>query len=152
MPSCKNCSADLQKGYEFCHLCGSLVESSEDHGIPVECETHPDQRAIGICVVCGRPLCSECGIKRTGKFLCDDPEHTILLQDWCVMLQPDSEFEAEAVVRNLADGGIEVKAFSLHDHVAASWLKENSVLVFVRTSEHEKAKTLLKELNLIDLN
>ena len=64
--------------------------------------------------------------------------------------QPDSEFEAEALVRNLADGGIEAKTFSLHDHITTHWLNENRVLLFVRKSEDEKAKALLKELNLID--
>ena len=63
---------------------------------------------------------------------------------------PDSEFEAEALVRNLADDGIVTKTFSLHDHVATHWLNENRVFLFVKKSENEKAITFLKELNLID--
>ena len=68
------------------------------------------------------------------------------------MSQPDSEFEAEALVRNLADGGIETRTFSLYDHITTRWLNENRVLLFIRKSEIEKAKALLKELNLIDNN
>ena len=72
-----------------------------------------------------------------------------MLQEWSVLHRPDSEFEADALVRNLADAGIEAKTFSLHDHVAAHWLNENRILLFVRKSEDEKAKTLLNELKLI---
>ena len=72
-----------------------------------------------------------------------------MFQEWSAMYQPDSEFEAEALVHNLADGGIEAKTFSLHDHITTRWLNENRVLLFIRKSEVEKAKALLKELNLI---
>ena len=122
---------------------------SEENVYKIECETHPDHRAVGLCVVCGKPVCSDCEVKSAGKLLCNNPEHRILLQEWGVMYEPDSEFEAEALVRNLADGGIDAKTFSLHDHVAACWLNENRVLLFVRKLEVEKAKMLLKELNLI---
>ena len=65
------------------------------------------------------------------------------------MLLPDSEFEAKALVRNLADNGIMAKTFSLHDHAATYWLNDNRVLLFVKKSEEEKARTLLQELNLV---
>jgi hypothetical protein len=149
MNTCKNCLAQLQDGQKFCGVCGALIETSEENVFKVECETHPDHRAVGLCVICGKPVCSDCEVKRDGKILCNDSEHKILLQGWCVMYQPDSEFEAEALVRNLADGGIEAKTFSLHDHVTTHWLNENRVLLFVRKLEDEKAKALLKELNLI---
>ena len=63
---------------------------------------------------------------------------------------PDSEFEAEAFVRNLGDSGIIAKTFSLHDHVTAHWLSDNRVLMFVKKAEEERARVLLNELNFID--
>lgn len=134
----------------FCKICGALIDIVEENKFYVECETHPDYHAVGLCVICGKPVCSDCEVKSAGKILCNDPEHKILLQEWCVMHQPDSEFEAEALKRNLADAGIKTKIFSLHDHIATRWLNENRVLLFVRKSEEEKSKELLKELNLID--
>ena len=149
---CENCSTQLQSGQKFCGICGAFIHTGVKNDFTVECETHQDRPAIGVCVVCSRPVCSECMVKSAGKILCTDAEHGIVLLEWCVLYQPDSEFEAEALVRNLADSGIETKAFSLHDHAAAHWLDDNRVVLFVRKSEEKKAKELLKELNLIDID
>ena len=149
MNACKNCSTTLKADEVFCGACGSLIVTRDENLMELECERHPERSAIGLCVICGMPVCSDCEEKRDGKILCTNSEHILLLQNWCVIHQVDSEFEAEAFVRNLADGGIEAQSFSLHDHSATHWLKENRVLLFVRKSEHEKASALLKELNLI---
>lgn len=146
---CRNCSTQLQTGQKLCSVCGALVDTSEEKIVTIECETHPDYRAVGLCVVCGRPVCSECEVKSDEKILCANPEHRILLQEWSVLLRPDSEFEADALVRNLADGGIDAKSFSLHTYAATFWMNESRVLLFVKNSEGEKAKALLEELNLI---
>ena len=147
---CENCSSHLRSDETFCGVCGAFIEPGEKNNIPVECETHPDLRADGLCVVCSRPVCSECGRRSAGKMLCSDPEHRFMLQEWSVVCQPESEFHAEAFVRNLADSGIEARSFSLHDHIAAHWLNETRVLVFVKTTEYERAQTLLRDLNLIE--
>jgi hypothetical protein len=127
-----------------------FVDAGSEQGAAIECETHPGNRAVGLCVVCGRPVCSDCELKSGEKTLCNDPGHQKVLQEWCKLYQSDSVFDADAVKHNLADGGIEAKIFSLHDHIATHWLKENRVLLFVRKSEGEKAKALLQDLNLIN--
>ncbi|MCX6122535.1 MAG: hypothetical protein NTX44_13080 [Ignavibacteriales bacterium] len=147
--TCKNCSTQLQARQKFCGVCGALSDSSEEIIVTIECETHPDRCAVGLCVVCGRSVCSECEVKSGEKILCANPEHRNLLQEWTVLHRPASEFEADALVRNLADGGIDAKSFSLHHYAATFWLNESRVLLFVRNSESEKAKALLEELNLI---
>jgi len=149
MKTCKNCSTQLPIERTYCEVCGVLIEPCEENDFNVECETHSDHCATGLCVICGRPVCSECVVKSAEKILCNDPEHRVLLQEWNVMYQSDSEFEADALVRNLANGGIETKTFSLQDHIATYWLNENRVRLFVKKSEEEKAIALLKELNLI---
>jgi hypothetical protein len=146
---CRNCSTQLQSGQQICSVCGALVDTRDGKVISMECETHPDRCAVGLCVICSRPVCSDCAVKSGGKILCADPEHRIVFQGWAVLHRPDSEFEADALVCNLADAGIEAKTFSLHDHVAAHWLKENRILVFVKNPENEKATVLLHELKLI---
>ena len=149
MNVCKYCSAQLQAGLKYCDACGLFLDTRKENSTNVECEAHPDHRAVGICVVCSKPVCTDCEVKSAGKILCDDPEHKIVLQDWRLMLLPDSEFEAKALVRNLADNGIMAKTYSLHDHAATYWLNDNRVLLFVKKSEEEKARTLLQELNLV---
>ena len=150
--TCKNCSTQIHAGHKFCIECGVLIDISGEKVLEVECETHPNHLAVGFCVICSKPVCVDCEVISYGKVLCTDPEHILLLQEWYLMQQLDSEFEADALMRNLADGGIEAKTFSLHSHIAAYWLNEDRVLLFVKKSEKEKAKTLLKELNLINNN
>jgi hypothetical protein len=149
MNTCKNCSAQLHAGQKYCYGCGKFNGTADENDLKLECEAHPDRRAGGLCVVCSKPVCTDCEVKVDGKILCTDPEHRILLQEWCILDETDSEFEAEALVRNLADGGIEARMFSLHDHAAAHWLHENRIVLFVRIPENEKAKMLLRELNFI---
>ena len=149
MNICKNCSAQLHAEQKVCGMCGLFIDANAEHSAGMECETHPNRRAVGLCIVCGRPVCSACVVKHTGRIVCQDPEHRRMLQEWSVIHQPDTEFEADAFERNLADGGIEAKTFSIQSHVATHWLNENRVLVFVRKTEMEKAKALLEELHLI---
>ena len=148
--ACTHCSAPIPQGGAFCRTCGMLFDAGTGYDMPVECEVHPGQRAIGVCVICSKPVCAACGNRSEGKMICSDPGHKGMLQEWCMLRQSESEFEAEAVLRNLADGGIETKLFSLHDHVTAHWLRERCVQLFVRTSEVEKAQALLQDLHLID--
>jgi hypothetical protein len=146
---CTQCSAQLPAGQMCCGVCGSFLEVEREN-INIECEMHPNRRAVGLCVICSKPVCRDCEVKVTGKILCQDPDHGIILQEWRLLHMPDSVYEAEAFVRNLGDSGIIAKTFSLHDHITAHWLSDNRVLIFVKKTEEEKARTLLKELNLID--
>ncbi len=147
---CKNCSTQFQAGKTFCIVCGVLADAGGEKGFEIECETHPDRRAVGLCVICSKPVCLDCRVVSKDKILCTDPEHKILLQDWRILLEPDSEFEADALARNLADGGIEAKYYSLLDHITTHWLNENRICLFVKKLEYDKAKAFLNELNLID--
>lgn len=149
---CKNYATQLLAGQTFCRWCGTLAGPAEENGFAIGCEIHHERGAVGLCIICSKPVCADCEVMSHGKILCHEPEHRIMLQEWSTVHEPDSEFEADALVRNLADNGIEAKTFSLHDHVAARWVDENRVLVFVRKSDMENAISLLKELNLIDID
>jgi hypothetical protein len=146
---CTYCSAQLPAGQTYCGVCGSFLEREKEK-YNIECETHPHRRAVGLCVICSKPVCLDCEVKSAGKILCQDPDHGTILQEWRFLHMPDSEFEAEAFVRNLEDSGIIAKSFSLHDHVTTHWLSDNRVLMFVKKAEEEKARVLLNGLNLID--
>ena len=147
MKTCTNCAEQIDTAWDFCDTCGSIVQTGSEGNI--ECEVHPENYAIGICVVCGMPVCAKCGVKDDGKILCSDPDHRSILQEWRMVCRLESEFEADAMICNLAAAGIGTKSFSLHEYIATHWLIQNRVLVFVKKSEYEKATGLLQELNLI---
>ncbi len=145
---CHACSGPIQEGQRWCDRCGRMVEGTAGSTAEIQCETHPNQRAIGLCCVCDRPVCSDCSIKSEGKIFCTGPEHRTYFREWCVVCQTDSEFDADALVRNLADSGIEARMFSLHDYIAAHGLDEARVRVWVRRDVSEQAQTLLQDLHL----
>jgi hypothetical protein len=148
MNTCMKCAAPLEPAWGFCYACGMRIDRVQ--GQDVECGRHPLNKAIGFCVVCSTPVCGQCEEKCDGKILCADPAHRDILQEWGVISQPESEFEAELLVRNLHHGGIDAKTFSLHNHVETRWMNEKRVLVFVKKTEQRNATVLLQELGLLD--
>ena len=37
----------------------------------MNCYLHPERDAIGVCVSCGKPVCSECKVELGGKYYCN---------------------------------------------------------------------------------
>jgi hypothetical protein len=142
---CNNCGEPLNATLPFCEHCGAVQASSVDF----ECETHTDRSAIGMCVVCYKPVCEACKTTSGKKFLCSDLSHQQILNEWSVVHHVDSEFEADAIQQNLKATDIESKAFSLHDYIAAHFILANHVTVWVRQQELQKAIKVLTDLNLI---
>jgi hypothetical protein len=146
MYTCIRCTALLKGTENFCDACGSFIITD------IECESHPNRAAFGICVVCGRPVCVECQNSVDGKIICSNQEHHAIILEEEVLCRPQSEFEADCILRNLAFGHISAKTFSLHDHITTHSLNETRVLVFVKKTEREKAMALLQELHLIGVD
>jgi hypothetical protein len=143
--ACNHCGEPLNVTLLFCDHCGTMQASNTEY----ECETHTDRSAIGMCVVCYKPVCDVCKTTSGKKFLCSDPSHQQMINDWSVVHYVESEFEADAIQQNLKAAEVESKTFSLHDHVAAHFIPENHVAVWVRQQELQKAIKVLTDLNLI---
>lgn len=128
-------------------MCGAWIAFDNAYGI--ECETHTDRSAVGICVICSRPVCMECKTDVDGRVLCLNKEHRVFLLKWDVVFRPQSEYEADLIQCNLSMHNIMSKSFSLHDHVAHYWIKTARILVFVKKEESDKAIVLLRDLGLL---
>ncbi len=63
-PLCPHCDAEVQADDDFCPLCGELF--AED----LPCDQHSTRSAVGVCVVCAKPFCSDCGGRVQNRFLC----------------------------------------------------------------------------------
>ena len=61
---CDECKEEVPKDAMFCQVCGTIFIES------LRCFSHPDDPAHGSCVVCGKYLCLECGIRRLGQYFC----------------------------------------------------------------------------------
>ncbi|MBI3004622.1 MAG: B-box zinc finger protein [Ignavibacteriales bacterium] len=117
----------------------------------MECENHPEEHAVAVCVVCGKPVCGDCAISAEKSMFCDKPDHAAMQKEWILIATSHSEFEADAVCLNLAHSEIETKVFSMRDHVVTFWFDEFAIVrVFVQQKDMERALAVLSELQLID--
>ncbi len=129
-----------------CSFCGTTTQLST-----IDCENHPGELAVGVCTVCAKPVCGDCATSVQDVIYCDQPDHQKMRTEWADVYTSSSDFEADAVVRNLASEGIETKVFSMNDHVSAFWFEEYAIVrVMSRTTDKERALTVLKQLQLIE--
>jgi hypothetical protein len=63
---CANCSFKADDDSDYCPRCGTLFIEN------VKCETHPNDEAEGVCVICGKTFCSDCCHSVNNIFLCNE--------------------------------------------------------------------------------
>lgn len=62
--ACGRCNEEVQKDDDFCPNCGEVLADN------VTCQWHAAQPAAGVCIICTRPCCWECGSRVRDRFLC----------------------------------------------------------------------------------
>lgn len=146
---CVQCGVPLEHVRSFCLHCGTLQEDNLHE--PLECGNHAGQRAVGLCIVCGKPVCGDCAVTSEGRMLCDVVDHRTKATSWSSIHRSDFVFESDMIRQNLINAGIEAKIFSFRDHLETFWLQDTQfVRVMVPAHEREKALGLLQQLYLID--
>jgi len=63
---CTNCSFEADDDSDYCPRCGTLFIKN------IKCEIHLQDEAAGVCVICGKPYCSNCGHSVNNIFLCSE--------------------------------------------------------------------------------
>jgi hypothetical protein len=119
----------------------------------VECANHSGVVAEALCTVCGKPVCADCAVLLGSRgIVCDEPEHRLLLERWTIVFRTNSEFEADMIVKNLENEGVELRKFSSRSFKRT--IGENArdfVNVFVPSSEHHHAEQSLRTLGLSNI-
>ena len=62
---CPECGEEVLDQFDFCPNCGILFREK------VSCTEHPLMPALGVCVICQRPLCRRSLSKVQGRYLCE---------------------------------------------------------------------------------
>ena len=62
---CSRCKFSASQDDTFCRNCGALFTDT------LVCFHHNSIAAIGVCVICSKPCCKECGGDNNRVFLCD---------------------------------------------------------------------------------
>lgn len=116
----------------------------------MECENHSGERAVGRCLVCGKPVCGDCAVNWQGKLFCDNAEHPQLHATWKTVATCKSEFESDLIQRNLLDHQIPCLVFPLHRHAGFFGLQvEHEVRVTVAAPLAGSASDVLESLSLV---
>lgn len=148
---CEKCSSVLGDQADMCVVCGSLPEPPGTPGKSVECENHQDEKAIGCCVVCGKPVCGDCSTSRNEKLFCDEPEHELLLEEREVLAVTGSKSEAAMIEVNLKQQGFDPRVFPRDDHVAVFWFPRlRCFRILLPKEEVKKGKEVLSSLGLVE--
>ncbi len=63
---CTNCSFEADDDSDYCPRCGTLFIKN------IKCEIHTKNEAAGVCAICGKPFCSNCGHSVNNIFLCSE--------------------------------------------------------------------------------
>ena len=146
--TCENCDAKVAPGDFFCYNCGIILEPGEGE---IQCEDHPKREAIGICVVCGKPVCGDCARKKGNSVFCKTTEHVKIHQQWTVVFSTKIVYEAEMIKTNLEGAGFPAKVFSqLEFSSFASYGKHAVAKVMVKRDGASLARHALRDLDLLD--
>ena len=63
--TCGRCGHPVRGADTYCMNCGALFVDS------LRCSVHPVVEAEGVCVICAKPFCKECGGESDKIFRCD---------------------------------------------------------------------------------
>jgi len=143
---CDNCDSQIDADADYCTHCGIIFEKEVDEAA-IECESHSGVGAVGVCVVCGKPVCRECAHAKKGKVFCDTDEHVKIYENWAVIYTSSTEYEAEMVRANLELAGIKALVFSQVDHAYFIPMSRLAVVnVMVPKPKLAKAREVLERL------
>jgi hypothetical protein len=63
--TCERCGQSVAQDAVFCRSCGALFSDQP------RCSVHHSVEAAGVCVICSKPFCKDCGGDVKKIFLCD---------------------------------------------------------------------------------
>jgi hypothetical protein len=144
---CQNCGESVESNHKYCPHCGTILEDSISE-ILDECENHHGKPSIGICVVCGKPVCIDCAKHSAKRIFCDKDEHLEVYGDYVLVSTCATEYEAQTIKSIIEMSGISAVLFSQKDHVFFSNVGDMAIVnVMVPKEDADKALEIVEQLN-----
>lgn len=136
--NCPRCEQEIDAAESTCPACGHIHTGS------MQCSTHSDREAVGVCVICGRPVCDECDNDSARHHACPAHRKVPVVEGWAQVYTTSDNFEAELIRENLHAEGIDSEVLSQKDRSFNVDLGELSpVRVLVPAYEYLPAMKLL---------
>lgn len=104
--TCGTCGSDASEDSEYCFNCGAIF--IED----VKCINHDNIEAAGVCVICSRAFCSECGIDAVGRFFCEEHDEYEVYQNMARIYGSADEVAIRYAAARLEEAGLHPFIFS----------------------------------------
>jgi hypothetical protein len=102
--TCPNCSDEVTNDSDFCPHCGVLFAETG----AVFCDLHPLEPGVGVCIICRKLCCEECGAKVRGRFFCSAHRKVKVEEDWAEVYRSTEIADAELVKSVLESAGQKV--------------------------------------------
>jgi len=102
--NCHYCGDEVTVDSDFCPHCGILFAEAGD----VFCDEHVQVKALGVCIICRKVCCKQCGVKVRGRFFCSAHRKVKVEQDWAEVFRSTEISDAELVKSVLESSGHKV--------------------------------------------
>lgn len=109
------------------------------------CAHHTGVNAVGVCAVCGTPVCGDCAVTISGTMLCSDRIHAEIFGTCLLLGRSTTMFDAELIAKNL-----HVHAIASHWFGPAEDRTDGRYATFVPKSQYAEAEAMLRSLDLMD--
>ncbi len=154
---CTNCSFEADDDSDYCPRCGTLFIEN------IKCETHSNDKAEGVCVICGKPFCDKCVYPVNNIFLCNEHDGYEIYEGMARVFGTSDEIQIQYVKSCLEEnsfhpfiyskkstpmqlGGNDKTLINLSDSGEEKILNELKLLV--PCSEVLEAEKLISEINI----
>jgi hypothetical protein len=135
---CERCGAEYAGG-DACPSCG--FPRAE-----LACDEHPDARAVGRCILCGRALCAGDAHQERNVTLCATHRGVPIIEGWAQVYSTTSELEARLLRENLQAEGIDAQVYSQKDMMFNVDLGELAIVrLLVPVWEYDQTLRLIQE-------
>jgi hypothetical protein len=101
---CSYCGEEITDDSDFCPHCGVLFTKAGQEF----CDLHTLEPGAGVCIICRKLCCEECGTKVRGRFLCSAHRKVKVEQDWAEIFRSTEISDAELVKSILESAGHKV--------------------------------------------
>ena len=149
--ACSSCNEEITPDSEYCPHCGVLFEGAANE----KCDTHPANGAQGICIICRKLVCDDCGKVVYGRQFCLEHKAVEVQQDWAKAFQSTDINDSELAKSLLETNGFKVLVQNftpiggVWDGGGDSSLSRSNLnkpaKVFVPIPEYLRAEEALKE-------
>lgn len=153
--SCDNCKLEVETNDDYCPNCETIFTDAK-------CVNHTNTSAEGVCLICGKFCCSNCGLDVNGSYLCNDHSGVEVIQsmgrvfgtsdsleiDYTMSILEEENFHPFKFSRKTSPislGGTDYSLFRASGESSGHLI--NEIKIMVPLKEYLKAQELIAKIS-----